>query len=69
MSRPRKAEFHIGACSVEETNVSGEQIDYSRPWKPRMDQCEEANSPFWTGAPAFPNAVDQSYHNLFIRNL
>lgn len=32
----------IGACSVEETNVSGEQIDYSRPWKPRMDQCEGA---------------------------
>lgn len=30
----------IGACSVEETN--GEQIDYSRPWKPRLDQCEEA---------------------------
>lgn len=27
---------------MEETNVSGEQIDYSRPWKPRMDQCEEA---------------------------
>jgi len=42
MPRPRKARSLIGACSVEETNVSDEQIDYSRPWKPRMDQCEEA---------------------------
>lgn len=31
----------IGACSVPETNVNGEQIDDSRPWKPRMDQCGE----------------------------
>jgi len=42
MPRPTKARSLIGACSVEETNVSDEQIDYSRPWKPRMDQCEEA---------------------------
>ena len=42
ITRPRKVGF-IGACSVEETNVSGEQIDYLRPWKPQLDQCEEAS--------------------------
>lgn len=36
-----RTEFHWGACSVPETNVNGEQIDDSRPWKPRMDQCGE----------------------------